>query len=157
MKKSVVKQICFNAIFAAVYVALVLALGDISFGYFGLISFRIAEMLICVCCFDKKFIPGAILGCFIANLFGGQIIDIIVGTIQSAITVCILYFVKQKILAVTLGALVCGIIIGIMLVILGFSTIGYWIILTTFAGEYIILLLGYFLFKKYFSAKNFQL
>ena len=152
MKNRIVRLITLNALFAALYVALTIALGDLSFGYSGLISFRVAELLICVCCFKKDFIPGAILACFLAYLLGGaQVVDIIVGTIQTAITVLILYFVKPKILAVTLGALVCGVIIGIMLVLLGFSTIGYWIILTTFAGELIILLIGFILFKKIFS------
>lgn len=153
--KSIVKSICFNALFASLYLALVFAFGDLSFGFVnGLISFRVAEIIIPLCCFDKRYIPGAILGCFCANLLGGQILDIIIGTLQTCLTVLVLYFVKPKPLSLLLGAFICGIIIGIELNILGFSSIGYWIVLTTFLGEYFILEVGYLIIKKfYYSLK----
>ena len=150
MQKNMIKSICLNGLFAALYVTLVIMFGDLSFGFSGYISLRIAELLIAICIFDKRFIFGAIVGCFLANLYGGQVIDIIVGTIQSSITVLILYYLKNKQLAVLLGSLACGVIIGCELVALGFSAIGYWIILTVFLGEYIILQIGYQLAKRYY-------
>ena len=150
MQKNIVKNICLNGLFASLYVILVIVFGDLSFGFSGFISLRVAELLIAICCFDKRFIFGAIIGCFVANLYGGQVVDIIVGTIQSSITVLILYYLKNKQLALLLGALACGVIIGIELIALGFSAIGYWIILTVFLGEYIVLQLGYQLAKRYY-------
>lgn len=148
--KNVVKNMCLNALFVGVYIALVYAFGDLSFGFAnGLISFRVAEILIVLCCFNKNYIYGAILACFCANLIGGLPIDIIVGTIQTAITVLILAFFKNKQIAVILGALACGVIIGLELYFLQLSAIGLWIILTVFVGELIILEIGYLLFKKY--------
>ena len=74
--KNIVKDICFNGLFAAVYVAFVLIFGDLSFGFAnGIISFRVAELLIALCCFNKRFIPGAIIGCLVANIYGGQMIE----------------------------------------------------------------------------------
>lgn len=149
--KNIIKTMCYNALFASLYVALVFALGDVSFGFAnGIISFRIAEILIPLCCFDKRYIPGAILGCLCANIIGGNPIDIIFGTIQTILTVLVLYYVKPKHLSLFLGSLLCGVIIGLELILIGASSIGGWIILTIFIGEYIILLLGYLIIKKYF-------
>ena len=153
--KNIVKDICFNGLFAAIYVALVLVFGDISFGFAnGLISFRVAEMLIALCCFNKRFIPGAIIGCFVANLFGGQVIDIIVGTLQTTLTVLILHYVKPKQLSILLGTLLCGVMIGLELVFLQLSVIGYWIILTIFIGEFVVVEIGYLVFKKFYFSLN---
>ena len=151
-RKNIINTMCLNAIFAGLYFVLVFALGDLSFGFSnGLLSFRVAEILIALCIFDKRFIPGAIIGCICANLIGGQVIDFIIGPIQSALTVSLLYYVKQKQLAIFLGSLACGVIIGLELYFLGFSAIGLWIILTTFIGEFIMIEFGYFLFKRYYG------
>lgn len=147
--KDLVKTMCLNALFAAIYVALVLAFGDLSFGFAnGLISIRVAEALIPLVCFNYKFIPGAILGCFISNLFGGNPLDILLGTFQTTLSVYALHKIKNKHISLIVASLLCGIIIGLELYFLGFSVIGLWVILTTFIGEYIILLAGYVLIKK---------
>ena len=154
IRKDLVKNITLTGVMAALYVVFVLLFGDLSFGFTGFISFRVAEILIPLCCFDKKFIPGAILGCFVANLFGGQAIDIIFGTFQSTLTVFALYYIKNKYIALFVGSLLCGLIIGLELVALGFSAIGYWIILTIFIGELFILFIGYLIAKKCFFSLN---
>lgn len=149
-RKNIVKTMCINALIVALYIALVYAFGDLSFGFAnGIISFRVAEILIVLCCFNKKFVFGAIAACLCANLIGGLPIDIIVGTIQTAISVLILAYLKNKQLSIILASLVCGIIIGLELYYLNLTVIGLWIILTTFLGELIILEIGYLLFKKY--------
>ena len=153
-RNDLIKNITLTGVIAAIYVAFVLLFGDLSFGFSGFISFRVAEILIPLCCFDKRFIPGSILGCFVANLFGGQAIDIIFGTFQSTLTVLALYYIKNKYLAVFVGSLLCGLIIGLELVALGFSAIGYWIILTIFIGELFILFIGYLIAKKCFFSLN---
>ena len=143
-RKDLIKNITLTGVMAALYVVFVLLFGDLSFGFTGFISFRVAEI----------FIPGAILGCFVANLFGGQAIDIIFGTFQSTLTVFALYYIKNKYIALLVGSLLCGVIIGTELMSLGFSTIGYWIIFTTFIGETFILFLGYLIAKKCFFSLN---
>jgi len=154
-RNDLIKNITLTGVMAAIYVAFVLLFGDLSFGFSGFISFRVAEILIPLCCFDKRFIPGFILGCFVANLFGGQAIDIFFGTFQSTLTVLALYYIKNKYIALFVGSLLCGLIIGLELVALGFSVIGYWIILTIFIGELFILFIGYLIAKKcFFSLKS---
>ena len=106
--------------------------------------------MIPLCCFNKKFIPGAIIGCLCANIIGGNPIDIIIGTFQTILSVIVLHFVKPKQLSLSLSALICGVIIGLELYFIGASSIGLWVILTTFIGEYIILELGYLVINKYY-------
>ena len=108
--------------------------------------------MIPLCCFNKKFIPGAIIGCLCANLIGGNPIDIIVGTIQTILSVMVLHFVKPKQLSLLLASLICGVIIGLELYFIGASAIGVCVICTTFIGEMIILELGYLVIKKYYSS-----
>jgi len=154
-KNEIIKNMCLNAAFASIYVVLVLVLGDFSFGFAnGIISIRIAEIIVPLCMFDKRFIPGAIIGCLISNIIGGNVIDMIVGTIQTCLTVGVLYFIKPRQLAVLLGSLICGVCIGLEIYLLGFSAIGLWIILTTFIGEYIILEIGYLLTNKLYYKYN---
>ena len=149
-RKELVKSMCLNALFAGIYFVLVWAIGDLSFGFSnGIISFRIAEIMIALCLFDKKYIFGAIIGCFCANLLSGQPIDIVVGTIQTVLSVCVLAYLKNKQLAIMLASLICGFIIGLEIYLLGFSAIGLWVILTTFIGELVMLEIGYLLFKRY--------
>ena len=150
-RKDLIKSMCFNAIFAALYVVLVFVFGDFSFGFTnGLISLRSAEAMIPLCCLNKKLIPGAIIGCLCANIIGGNPIDIIIGTFQTILSVIVLHFVKPKQLSLLLAALICGVIIGLELYFIGASSIGLWVILTTFIGEYIILELGYLVINKYY-------
>ena len=83
-------------------------------------------------------------------------LDVIVGTLQTTLTVIIFAFVKPKQLAILLGTLLCGVIIGLELVLLQLSVIGYWIILTIFISEFIIVEVGYLIFKKFYFSLNIK-
>ena len=77
MRKFSVRKIAFSALVAALYAALTLALGFISYGP---IQFRIAEAL-CVLPFFFPFsVWGLFIGCVIANLISPYPLDIIVGS-----------------------------------------------------------------------------
>lgn len=155
--KKLIKNMCFNALFASIYVTLVMIFGDFSFGFAnGLISLRFAEAMIPLCCFNKKFIPGAIIGCLVANLIGGIPLDIIVGTCQTILSVLVLHYLKPKQLSIIIASLICGVMIGLELYFIGASAIGLWVILTTFIGEFIILELGYLVIRKYFNVINIK-
>ena len=156
-RKEIIKKMCFNALFASLYIVLVFVFGDFSFGFTnGLISLRIAEAMIPLCCFNKKYIPGAIVGCLAANIIGGNPIDMIVGTTQTIFSVMVLHYVKPKQLSIILASLICGIMIGLELYFIGASAIGLWVILTTFIGELIILELGYIVIKRYYNSINLK-
>lgn len=144
--KKLIKDICSNALFAAIYVVLCLFIGDLAFGYSIGLSFRIAEILIALCCFSKRYMFGAVIGCLIVNITGGMLPDIIIGTLQSCVAVACLYFIKKKQLGIFLAALSCGLMIGAELYFIFENEIGIWIFVTTFVSEYLLLEIGYFLF-----------
>ncbi len=82
-----------TAIVAALYAVITWAFYFV--GY-NAIQFRISEMMVLLAFFDKKYIPGLVLGCFIANLaspFG--IVDIIFGTAASLFVVCMIALTRK--------------------------------------------------------------
>ena len=68
------------AVIAAVYVALCLVLAPFSY---GAVQVRIAEALCLLPVFGAEYIVGVTLGCFLANLFGSTILDVIFGTLAT--------------------------------------------------------------------------
>jgi len=53
-RNDLIKNITLTGVMAAIYVAFVLLFGDLSFGFSGFISFRVAEILIPLCCLFRK-------------------------------------------------------------------------------------------------------
>ena len=83
MKKNNVMFIARTAIVAALYVVLTLA--SYSFSY-GAVQFRISEALVLLCYIDPFYIPGLVIGCFMANLFSPfGFWDVIFGTFSTVI------------------------------------------------------------------------
>ena len=77
------RSIVTTAIVAALYATLTLSLSFISYGP---IQFRLSEVMTLLPLFNKKYILGLTLGCFLANLLGPYgVPDIIFGTIAIAI------------------------------------------------------------------------
>ena len=72
-----------SAVIAALYAVLTLLLPVASFGP---IQFRFSEILVLLVFYNKRFIPGLVLGCAIANLFSPMLVfDVIFGTLSSYI------------------------------------------------------------------------
>ena len=67
----VIRAITINALIAAIYVVLSLALGSFSFGTNGFIDFRISETLMMFAFISPMYFPGLIIGCFVTNIFSG--------------------------------------------------------------------------------------
>ena len=65
MTENTTKKIAANAVVAALYFVLTIALGSLSY---QAIQFRIAECLMLLCFFRKDFAWGLTIGCFLANL-----------------------------------------------------------------------------------------
>lgn len=74
------RQLARCAVIAAVYVALCLVLAPFSY---GAVQVRIAEALCLLPVFGAEYIVGVTLGCFLANLFGSTILDVIFGTLAT--------------------------------------------------------------------------
>lgn len=84
MKKASVQRLAFTALIAAVYAALTMCLGFMSYGN---IQFRIAEAL----CILPFFFPyttwGLFIGCLIANLISPSgILDIVFGSLATLLS-----------------------------------------------------------------------
>ena len=76
------KYVTYGAVIAALYV--VLSLVTYQFSYLE-IQCRVAEALCMTIYYTPAGIWGVIIGCFITNLFGGSWIDILFGTLATAI------------------------------------------------------------------------
>lgn len=80
------------AVIAAVYVVLCLVLAPFSY---GAIQVRIAEALCLLPVFGAEYIVGVTLGCFLANLFGSTIIDVVFGTLATLLACLVTYRLRN--------------------------------------------------------------
>lgn len=70
-----------SAVVAALYAVLTLL---VPMPQYGPIQFRFSEILVLLVFYDRRYIPGLILGCTIANLFSPMAwFDVIFGTLSS--------------------------------------------------------------------------
>ena len=80
------------AVIAAVYVVLCLVLAPFSY---GAIQVRIAEALCLLPVFGAEYIVGVTLGCFLANLFGSTILDVVFGTLATLLACLVTYKLRH--------------------------------------------------------------
>ena len=145
MNRSIsVKLIVVNAMIASVYAAITLAISPIAYSE---IQFRLSEIMVFLAFYNKKYIPGLIIGCIIANLFSPMgLLDVIFGTISTIIVCITMYVIKNRYLAAIIGAIITGLIIG------GELWYAYQIpylinALYVAIGELIVLIIGALVFK----------
>lgn len=92
-----IKNLVRQALVAALYVALTVS--TYSFSY-GAIQFRLSEVLVLLCFYRRDYGIGLILGCLLANLFSPMFyIDIIVGTLATALSVWLISRSRNLLLA----------------------------------------------------------
>lgn len=146
-----VQNIARLAVVAALYAALTIALSGLSFGP---IQFRIAEILTLLCFYRKDYNIALILGCFIANCFSPMaLMDMIFGTLATAIAVIPMFYVKNIWIASLLPVISNSIIIAAEL-LLAFNEPIWLSMLTVGAGELVVVtVLGCPLFR-FVLAKN---
>lgn len=76
------KMLAYTALIAAVYTVLTVGVAPLSY---NAVQIRFSEILVLLAFIDKRYTPGLILGCFIANCFSPLgIVDAIFGTICTA-------------------------------------------------------------------------
>ena len=143
MKKIDVKTIAINAVIAAVYAALTIGLAPISYGQ---VQMRISEMMIFLAFYNKKYIPGLVLGCFLANVPSSLgFYDMIFGTFATFLAVVAMNKVSNRYVGGLLGGLINGIIVGLELTF-AFNTPFLLNAVYVFIGEAVVLEIGAFLF-----------
>ena len=80
------------AVIAAVYVVLCLALAPFSY---GAVQVRIAEALCLLPVVGAEYIVGVTLGCFLANLLGSTVIDVVFGTLATLLACLVTYKLRN--------------------------------------------------------------
>ena len=128
------KQMTRLALVAGIYVALTVALAPFSY---GMVQVRVAEALMLLCCFDRRYGIALTLGCALANLFGGfGLADIIVGTAATALAALLMGRTKKLFLASLWPVLSNGVLVGGMLAVL--TETPFWLnALSVAAGEFL--------------------
>lgn len=153
MNKLEIKVIAMNAMIACIYAILTIVCSSIAYGG---IQFRISEILVFLAFYNKKFIPGLVVGCFLANLPSPLgLADICFGTLATFITCIGMYKVKNIYLAGVFGAIVNGVIVGLELYFvlnLPFIINVFYV----FIGEFVVLMIGAYLFKILENKKIFM-
>lgn len=80
------------AVIAAVYVVVCLVLAPFSY---GAIQVRVAEALCLLPVFGAEYIVGVTLGCFLANLLGSTVIDVVFGTLATLLACLLTYKLRD--------------------------------------------------------------
>ena len=112
MKQLNTKQLTLNGVIAAVYAVLTL-INPLSF---GVLQFRVSTLLLPLAVFVPQIRAGLVIGTAIGNLNSSLgIIDVVVGSIVSAIAVYVVPKVKAKWLMPVLYALDSGVLVALEL------------------------------------------
>lgn len=139
-----VRIIAMNAMIACVYAVMTIAIAPIAYGG---IQMRISEIIVFLSFYNKKYIPGLVIGCFLANLASPMgMWDVCFGTCATLIACIFMYYLNNLYLAALIGAIVNGIIVGMELYFaleLPFMINAFYV----FIGELIVLIVGAFIFQ----------
>lgn len=112
------------------------------------IQVRIAEVLVLLCFFNRRYTIGVTLGCFIANLFSPLFPwDILFGTLATLISCLLVSFSKHLAIATLFPVVINGFVIAGELYFL--SEAGFWVHVGLVSlGEFIaVSILGYIIFQ----------
>ncbi len=106
-----------TAVIAALYAALTLLFMPVSF---GVIQFRISEVLTVLPMFTPAAVPGLALGCLLANCIGGAgLSDIILGSFATLLAAVLSYLLRAHKWLVPLPPVICnGVLVGAYLYLL---------------------------------------
>lgn len=113
MKQNItMKKMTLNGVIAAVYAVLTL-INPLSF---GVVQFRVSTLLLPLAVFVPQIRAGLVLGTAIGNLNSSLgIIDIVVGSVVSAIAVYVIPKVKVKVIMPVLYAIDSGVLVALEL------------------------------------------
>lgn len=86
------KRLVRAAMVVAIYVVLCLVLAPFSY---GAVQVRLAEMLCLLPVFGAEYIVAVTLGCFLANLLGSTLVDVVFGTAATLVACLVTYAVRK--------------------------------------------------------------
>ena len=140
MKHWSTQDLARQTMLAAAYAVLVYVF---SFASFGLVQFRIAEVLMIFVFFDRKSVVGLTIGCFVSSLiYGADIFDIIFGSFATLLAGLAMSFLREKpYISLLFPAIFNGIIVGLLLTYVYIAGPLYITISTVFIGEFTVMYL----------------
>ena len=144
-----------NAMIATLYVIFVYVFAFMSF---EAIQFRIAEALLIIFLFNKRLLPGLVIGTFVANYLFSPAgwIDAIVGSTATLVALLLMRSVPSIFLKLLMPGIANGVFIGLMLTFLyelPFVEMFFWV----FLGETVVMyVLGYPLYIALKKNVSFQ-
>ena len=113
MKNLSVRRLVRCAVIAAVYVVVCLVLAPFSY---GAVQVRVAEALCLLPVFGAEYIVGVTLGCFLANLLGSTVVDVVFGTLATLIAAVLTWRMRANIWVRALPPVLCNaVIVGLVL------------------------------------------
>ena len=92
MKNLSVRRLVRCAVIAAVYVVVCLVLAPFSY---VAVQVRVAEALCLLPVFGAEYIVGVTLGCFLANLLGSTVVDVVFGTLATMLACLVTYKLRD--------------------------------------------------------------
>ncbi|WP_352406323.1 QueT transporter family protein [Acetoanaerobium noterae] len=154
MQKLSSKKMAMIGATAAIYAVLTVAMAPISY---GAVQLRLSEVMTLLAFVDPVFIPGLVLGNFIANLFSPfGLPDVVFGTLATFIAVFMMSKMKSMLIASFWPTIANGLIIGLELAIFTgapFVSTALYVAL----GEFLVVtVLGYPVFKVVMKNKTIQ-
>ena len=87
-----VRKLVRCGVVAAIYVVLCMALQPLSY---GAVQVRVAEALCLLPVFGAEYIAGVVLGCFLANLLGSTVVDVVFGTLATLLACLVTYKLRD--------------------------------------------------------------
>ena len=148
------KKIAQNAIIAAVYFVLTLALPGLSYGQ---IQFRIAELLVLLCFWRPDFIIGVTLGCFLANInstLGPW--DLLIGTSATFLSCLLVSYASPRMFFACLYPVLFNAFI-VAFELWWLAECDFWIsVFYVGAGEAVVIILSYILWLSLSKNKAFM-
>ena len=87
-----IRKLVRCGVVAAIYVVLCMALQPLSY---GAVQVRVAEALCLLPVFGAEYIVGVTLGCFLANLLGSTVVDVVFGTLATLLACLVTYKLRD--------------------------------------------------------------
>ena len=154
MQKLNSKKIAMIGTTAAIYAVMTVAMAPISY---GAVQLRLSEVMTLLAFVDPVFIPGLVLGNFIANLFSPfGLPDIVFGTLATFLAVFMMSRMKSMFLASLWPTIANGIIIGLELAIFTGAPLLSTALYVGLGEFLVVTVLGYPVFKVVMRNKTIQ-
>lgn len=142
-----IRRIVKNAIVLALYVVLTFVSYPVSF---GILQFRVSELLVLLCFFNRDYAIGITLGCLLSNLASpGAMMawDLLFGTLGSLLSCLLVSFSKHLGVAMLFPIIINPLLVGAEFMIVGETSASYWwIVGMIMIGEATIVVISYILY-----------